>query len=329
MPLLNIAPVSLAGMRFLGLFYGLSETGKTLSALLVASGLEPDPAKRCLLDTEGGQRGRAYSDDIPGGYLYANLRPPFTPERYIEALNEIEQAGVTTLVVDSVSHAWFATGGILDIVDASTSTNGQDKWKDPKRRLGRVMNKVLQGDMHAILCARGKQPLVNVAPEGQKKELKPGPVIPIFEKGLRYDMTVIAHMLGDGRYTVAGPAGKCLGRYRPFFDGQEVMTQAIGQKIAAAVGDQAHSSPAARRVESEATEAADQGVVAFRAFYKALHRDDRAFIAGDLANYQSIAAAADLEVERRRREAADGDVPADPFEQPATDGVRPVGEDVA
>jgi hypothetical protein len=141
-------------MRFLFSFYGLSETGKTLSALRVAAGIEPDPCKRMLLDTEGGQRGRAYVHEIEGGYLYASLSPPYTPERYIQALNEIERAGVTVLVTDSISHSWFAEGGIIQMAEESTLKNDLAKWKDPKRRLGKMMQRYRSSDMHHILCSR-------------------------------------------------------------------------------------------------------------------------------------------------------------------------------
>ena len=137
--ILNIGPVTRTGMRFLGLFYGLSETGKTLSALKIAAGLEPDPKKRLLLDTEGGQRGRAYVDQIDGGYMYAALTPPFTPERYIEALKEVEAHpnGITVVVVDSISHAWFGEGGILEMVENATDKNDLAKWAKPTRRLSK------------------------------------------------------------------------------------------------------------------------------------------------------------------------------------------------
>src|SRR6185437_7421603 len=82
MPIVQIAPAKRDGMKLLISLFGLSETGKTMSALRLAAGIEPDPTKRGLLDTEGGERGRAYVDHIPGGYMYGALTPPFSPERY-------------------------------------------------------------------------------------------------------------------------------------------------------------------------------------------------------------------------------------------------------
>ena len=42
MPIVQVAPVSRAGMKLLISLFGLSETGKTYSALKLAAGIEPE-----------------------------------------------------------------------------------------------------------------------------------------------------------------------------------------------------------------------------------------------------------------------------------------------
>lgn len=303
MSILEIAPVTRAGMRLLISLYGLSETGKTLSALKVAAGIEPDPSKRMLLDSEGGQRGRAYVDHIDGGYLYAWLTPPFTPERYAQAITEIEAAGVNVLVIDSISHAWSAEGGVLDMVESATEKNDMAKWAKPKRRLGKMTRRMLSSDMHIILCSRAKQPLIETVEDGRKK-LAQGPVVPIQEKSLRYDMTIMAQMLGDGRFTVAAPAGKCPGSLRPVFAGHEVMNEEMGRKLAAWVQSAGGKSADVRSLEAAATDAAEQGTDAFREFWKARSGIERDTLKERIGNYQSIAHAADDERKRVEEEAA-------------------------
>lgn len=314
MGILQIAPVTRTGMRFIISLYGMSETGKTLSALKLAAGLEPNPQKRGLLDTEGGQRGRAFADHIPGGYMYASMMAPFTPERYIEALGEFEAAGVNVLTIDSISHAWFAEGGVLDMVENATDTNDMAKWAKPKRRLGKLTRRILSSDMHIILCSRGKQPLVDNG-RGVNPRYTPGPVTPIQEKTLRFDMTIMAQMLGDGKFTVAAPAGKCPGALRPIFAADEVMNEEMGKKLAAWIHGENVKSPAIRQLEIAATAAADEGSDAFRAFWKEIDGAKRDYLKPNLANYQSIAKAADDEAERLRE--ADGGRPAaDPMVEP-------------
>ncbi len=297
MPIINIEPASRAGMRFLISLYGLSETGKTYSAIRLAAGMEPDPAKRMLLDTEGGQRGRAYVDAVPGGYLYASLSPPFTPERYIEALDDIEAAGINVLVIDSISHAWFAEGGILDMVESASEKNDMAKWAKPKRRLGKMTRRLLSSDMHIILCSRAKQPLIEEVVDGRKK-LTPGPVVPVQEKSLRYDMTVMGHMLGDGRFNVTAPAGKCPGPLRDVFATGETMTEDMGRKLIAWIGGADVRSPEVRDLVNRADKAANGGTSSYAAFWGELNKDQKKALLAGHENRKSVAAAADAERER-------------------------------
>ena len=251
MSLVQIAPVTRQGMKLLISLFGLSETGKTYSALKLMAGIEPDPKKRGLLDTEGGEQGRMYYDCIEGGYMYGALTPPFTPERYMEALRDFVEAGVTTLTVDSVSHAWFAAGGVLDMVEQATEKNDMAKWAKPKRRLGKLSGQWLSCGLHLILCSRAKQPFIEEVING-KKTYVPGPITPIQEKSLRFDMTIMALMLGDGRFTTAREyGGKCPGQLRAIFAGHEVMDESMGKQLIAWIGGQDMVAPGDRGIELE------------------------------------------------------------------------------
>jgi hypothetical protein len=297
MPIIEIAPVTKTGMKLLISLFGLSETGKTYSALKLAAGMEPDPSKRGLLDTEGGQRGRAYMSAVEGGYMYGALTPPFTVERYIEALMDFVDAGVTTLVVDSVSHAWFGEGGILDMAEQSTD-KGQAKWAKPKRRLAKLTGKWMHCGLQLILCARGKQPLIKGIVDG-REALIPGPIVPIQEKSLRFDLTIMALMLGDGEFTVERKwGGKCPGELRPIFAAGDKMDEEMGQRLIAWIGGQDALSPDQRRIGIEAHEAAGAGVKSYQEFWKALTKIQREMLLPQHENLKSIAQSADDEAAR-------------------------------
>lgn len=337
MPIVQIAPVSRQGMRLLISLYGLSETGKTYSAIQLMGGIEPDPAKRGLLDSEGGERGRAYFDAIPGGFMYGALRPPFTPERYTEALQDFVAAGVTTLTVDSVSHAWFAEGGVLDMVENASEKNDMAKWAKPKRRLGKMTDKMLGCGLNLILCSRAKQPLLeDVGPTG-KKIYTPGPITPIQEKSLRYDMTIMALMTGDGHFTVnRADGGKCPGALRPIFAAGEVMDVTMGQKLMEWIGGADATSPDQRKLLMEAEDVAGLGSDEFRKWWNDKGQrtaTQREFLRASLDNLQSIAKAADTEAARQRaaKEGAERqDDREDPFATGAAlpNGVQRVGADL-
>lgn len=331
MPIVSIAPVTRRGMKLLISLYGLSETGKTYSALKLMAGIQPDPAKRGLLDTEGGQRGRAYMNAIPGGYMYGALSAPFTPERYMEALGDFVTAGVTILTVDSASHAWFAAGGVLDMVEQATEKNDLAKWAKPKRRLGKLTGQWLGCGIDVILCARGKQPLIEGPVVNGRKTYVPGPIVPIQEKSLRFDMTIMALMLGDGKFTVDREyGGKCPGELRPIFASGEVMDEQMGRKLMEWIGGNDDVAPEMRRLGLDAKEHAGQGVEAYRKFWTGLTKPQRDHLLPQHDNLKSIAAAADAETARIKSEeaeaATEGDLDA-PFGKPALDGgVQHVGE---
>lgn len=323
MPIINISPVSRQGMRFLISLYGMSETGKTLSALMLAAGLEPDPTKRGLLDSEGGQRGRMYMEEIEGGYMYGALEPPFTPERYIEALYDFIKAGVTTLVIDSGSHAWFAAGGVLDMVEQATERDGRAKWALPKRRLGKMTGHWMQCGLHMIICARGKQPLIEVMEDGKKKYVK-GDVVPIQEKSMRFDMTVIGLMLGDGHFTVEREkGGKCPGALRPIFAAGDKMNVEMGRKLAAWLGGQDVTTPEQRELAMHARDVAAEGMAAYATFWKGLGGEQRKYLLPQHENLKSIAATAEADAKRAEHEAKEiareGDLDA-PFGPDAGEG---------
>ena len=332
MPIVQIAPAKREGMKLLISLFGLSESGKTYSALKLAAGIEPDPMKRGLLDTEAGERGRAYVDAIQGGYMYGALTPPFTPERYIEALRDFVEAGVTTLVVDSASHAWFAAGGVLDMVEQATEKNDLAKWAKPKRRLGKLTGQWLTCGLHLILCARGKQPLIEEVVDGRKK-YTPGPIVPIQEKSLRFDMTIMALMLGDGKFTVDRQyGGKCPGILRPIFAAGEVMDESMGRKLIAWIGGQDTATAEQRGLALRARDEAEKGMAAYQAFWKALTKQQQAHLLPHHADLKSVAQSADEEAARIKAVGEDeqkaGDLD-DPFGAGAAvpGGVQHVGDD--
>jgi len=331
MPICQIAPVERQGMKLLIALFGLSESGKTYSALRLACGIEPDPKKRGLLDTEGGQRGRAYMDAIPGGYMYGALTPPFTPERYAEAMNDFVAAGVTTLVIDSVSHAWFSTGGVLDMVESAPEKNDMAKWAKPKRRLGKLTAQLLQSGLHLILCSRAKQPMVEGPPgRNGKPTLIPGPVTPIQEKTLRYDMTIMAQMLGDGRFSIAKEhGGKCPGSMRHVFqtaDGNGVMDENMGRRLMEWIGGHDSTTAAQRALRIEADARAGMGAEHFRGWWTSLSQQDREYLKPSIGNLKSIAADADAAAAAGQGDEPDTTPPAGP----ALDGgVTPPPESVA
>ena len=89
---------------------GPSGGGKTYGAIGVAKGLAPT-GKIGVIDTEN--RSASYYAS-KWDFDVIELEAPFTTQKYLEALNAFIQGGYEVVVIDSLTHEWAASGGILD-----------------------------------------------------------------------------------------------------------------------------------------------------------------------------------------------------------------------
>ena len=202
MPTVNYAPALPRGRKALICLIGESSSGKTFSALLIAWGLARglDPkSKPFLMDTENG-RGEMYADDPEvGGYVYGELTPPFTPERFIEGIEDSEKAKAGVLVTDTFSHEWEGVGGVIEIAESAKTKSGDDlqglvKWAKPKSRHKKLMHYLGRSNLHHILCLRAKDDIEQVEQlddAGKKKKVivNKGKKS-VQEKRFKYEMTV-------------------------------------------------------------------------------------------------------------------------------------------
>jgi hypothetical protein len=117
-----------------------SGAGKTYSALLLAYGLINDWSHIAIVDTEN------HSADLYahlGNYQVLALEQPFSPERYIQAIEVCEKAGMEAIIIDSISHEWEGVGGILDIHGAMMG-NSFTNWAKVTPRHNGFVQKILQ-----------------------------------------------------------------------------------------------------------------------------------------------------------------------------------------
>lgn len=117
---------------------GASGFGKTHSALLLAFGMTQDWTKVAVIDTENSSAS-LYSN--LGNFNVLDLSAPYSPERYIEAIEVCEKAGISVIVIDSVSHEWNSTGGCLQIHE-QLGGRFQD-WGPVKKRHQAFIDKLL------------------------------------------------------------------------------------------------------------------------------------------------------------------------------------------
>lgn len=225
MSVIEITEAKREGARVVLGLSGVSSSGKTHTALLVALGLaKGNPRKIGFICTEN-RRGRLYADvfskleaphrtDEP--FLIGDLMPPFSPQRYIDAIHEFQKRGVEVLIIDSVTHEWEGQGGCQEIAEAGNPK--LPNWNKAKSEHKRFMNAMLQCDMHIITCirAREKSKPEKVQKDGKTTvEFQDQGLQPITEKNFMFELTVSAmvHDQGTRREIL-----KCPSDLRAVFD---------------------------------------------------------------------------------------------------------------
>lgn len=189
---------------------GPSGSGKTLGALLIAKGLG---GRIAVIDTER-DSASLYSEPmrLPDGTLFEppefnalSLEPPYTPERFIEAIRAAE-AGHDILIIDSTTAEWSGAGGCLELVDrvakASFSGNSYMAWSAITPRHRAFLDAMLRSPMHIIATMRSKTETAQVEDGGKKKVIKLG-MKTEQRDGVEYEFTTVLDLIHDGHYATA------------------------------------------------------------------------------------------------------------------------------
>ena len=166
-----------------------SGAGKTYSALLLAYGLINDWSKIAVIDTEN------HSADLYahlGNYQVLAFEQPFSPERYIQAIEVCEKAGMEVIILDSISHEWEGVGGILDIHGAMMG-NSFTNWAKVTPRHNAFVQKLLQSSSHIIATIRSKQDYVLSEKNGKMVPEKIG-LKGVTREGLDYEFTIVLEL---------------------------------------------------------------------------------------------------------------------------------------
>ncbi len=166
---------------------GPAGSGKTYSALVMAKGLVSEWSKIAVIDTENGS---ASLYDHLGPFNALDLQAPFSPERYIEAIDTCIKAGMECIIIDSSSHEWSGPGGCVEINENLASAkyrgNTWSAWSETTPRHDSFIQKVLQCPVHVITCTRSKMETVMT----DDKKVKKLGMKDIQRDGWEYELTV-------------------------------------------------------------------------------------------------------------------------------------------
>jgi hypothetical protein len=182
---------------------GPSGSGKTFTALGWAHIFAPGSV--AVIDTE-----KESADGYEGlnGWRWGSFKPTsYEPETLIEALAAAADAGFGCVIIDSLSHFWMGTGGLLEQVDNSTkrsrsSNSFSSGWKEVRPVERRMIDAITGYPGHVIVTMRTKTEWVVQENERGKKEPKKIGTKPEQREGIEYEFSVVADMDVENVLTV-------------------------------------------------------------------------------------------------------------------------------
>lgn len=172
---------------------GPSGSGKTWTALTTARELSDRVA---VIDTERGSAKKYAGDD---GFTFDVLElTHFDPRDLVKALAVAGAAGYGCVVVDSLSHFWMGSGGMLEQVDnaakRSYGGNSFGGWKEARPLERQMIEALLAYPGHVLVTMRTKTEWVLETNARGRQEPKRIGTKPEQREGIEYEFDLVADM---------------------------------------------------------------------------------------------------------------------------------------
>lgn len=176
---------------------GPSGSGKTYSALRLAKGICNEIKKDhnrdatiAVVDTENGSAA-LYSGDFD--FVTVQMNPPYMTTKYIKSIKAAIEEGVDVLILDSISHAWSGSGGILqrkEALDSAGKGNSFTNWAKFTPEFENFVAEILHSPIHIISTMRSKTEYVITDGSGKSIPRKVG-LAPVQRQGIEYEFTTV------------------------------------------------------------------------------------------------------------------------------------------
>lgn len=216
---------------------GPAGSGKTYTALRIAHGLG---GRVAVIDTERGSAS-LYAGERGMEFDVIEL-DTYGVEKFIDGIKAAAEGGYSTLVIDSLSHAWAGKGGILEFVDNAGKRNqgggNFGAWRDATPRHNSLVDAILGAPLHIICTLRSKVEYV-VENVGGRNQVRKVGLQPVQRDGLEYEFTVVGDVTQDHDLVVT--------KTRAAFLKDAVIREAgedLGRQLAAWLADGTTPAPA-------------------------------------------------------------------------------------
>lgn len=169
---------------------GPAGSGKTFTALTIAAALSDDVA---AIDTERGSMS-LYSNEF---VFDVKELDSFEPSKYRAGIKEAEADGFGAIIIDSLTHAWAGTGGLLEMKDNAASRqktkNDYTAWRDVTPEHNALVDSMLQSKIHVIATMRSKTEYVMETQNGKTVPRKVG-MAPVQRDGMDFEFGLVFEM---------------------------------------------------------------------------------------------------------------------------------------
>lgn len=170
---------------------GSSGSGKTYSALRLATGITNKTGGEIFLINTEGDRGEMYANKFK--YNILDLPEPRSPEKYMEAIQACIDAGASVIIIDSLSHEWNYLNEQVNNMQGNSFNN----WARQKPRHRKLVDFIVESKVHIIATGRGKDEYVMETNEKNKTSIKKVGVGVQQEKDTEYEYMVTFNIAQD------------------------------------------------------------------------------------------------------------------------------------
>lgn len=194
----NTAPAARAQVNLIMGLVGPSSSGKTWTALELATGIQSITGGDIeMIDTEH-ERGLFYAEDFK--FNHTGFPAPFASLDYLDAIRQAAKRS-KIIIVDSLSHEHEGEGGMVDYQDQElTRMAGTDyakrermqmlAWAKPKAARRKLLQGLTQIDAHLILCFRAKNTSKPAKNDQGKNVVIPMGFVPIAGEEFVFDCSL-------------------------------------------------------------------------------------------------------------------------------------------
>lgn len=283
-----------AERRQVNLFIGLvgaSSSGKTMSALLLASGIQKVTGGDIyFIDTEN-RRATFYSDMFK--FQHVQFDAPYGSLDYVEAIKHCEAKGAKIIVIDSASHEHEGEGGMLEFQEAEVVRMAGDDmgkrervkmlaWQKPKAARRRLLRKIITSKANIIVCFRAKHISKPVKVNGETKVVDQG-FVPIAGEEFVFEMQLCCllppNSQGVPNWSPEAPgerlAVKLPVQFKNIVQPGEPITAALGTKLAEWARGGAAEPVDRETLVKKLKTAASYGSASLKTDWDALTKDER------------------------------------------------------